>query len=91
MLLLRERGLLVEVLQNTPFDFFQRVALAQLVETEVPVCVRRFQPRIFQRSAALAVGLELVAHLAHHPDKISLGGGRKDGPVNVGPDGAPGG
>ena len=31
----------------------------------------------------------MVAHFAHHPDKVALGGGCKDGPVNVGPDGAP--
>ena len=29
-----------------------------------------------------------VAHLAHHPQKVALGGGGEDGPVNVRPDGA---
>ena len=30
-----------------------------------------------------------VAHLAHHPQEVALGGGGADGPVNVCPDGAP--
>ena len=85
----RERDYLLDILQNTFLNFVRRVPLTQLVETEVTISVRRFQGRIFQRLAALALCFELVAHFTHHPQKVALGGGGEDGPVNVGPDGAP--
>ena len=86
---LREWHLLLEVVQNTLLDLVQGIALAQLVETEIAASIGRFQRRIFQRLSALALCFELVAHLAHHPQEVALGGGGEDGPVNVGPDGAP--
>ncbi len=86
---LREWDLLLEVVQDTLLDLVKGVAFAQLVETEVPASVRRFQGRVFQGLAALAPYFELVAHLTHHPEKIALGGGGKDGSVNIRPDGAP--
>ena len=35
------------------------------------------------------MGLDLIAHFAHHPQEVALGSGSADSPVDVGPDSAP--
>ena len=79
----------MDIVQDASPDLLQRVVLAQLVETEIALCVRGASGGYFRGFPSFPWVLDLIAHFAQHPQEVLFRGRGADGPVDVGPDSAP--